>query len=1180
MSRSTLRVLCSFLLLVFCALAQRDLGTITGTVTDPQGGVMPNAKVTIVEIATGVQYTTLTGPTGVFVRPTLPPGTYSITVEASGFRRSTQSGVVLTGGERVGVDLQLQVGDVNQTVEVSGQAALLQTESVIVGAALEQKMVADLPLGSQRTFTFLARLTPGVLPAESGARDANGGGFSANGISSSGQNNFLLNGVDNNVNNIDLINQTSFAVGPPPEAIGEMTILTNANSAEYGRAAGGVINVNMRTGTNGFHGNLWEIFQNQSMNANRWENNFNNTPRGVFKQNQFGAALGGPVLKNRTFFFSDYQGTRLNSSGGAISGLGSAGYSTIPTALEKTGNFSEFLTGAPVTGAPAVIGMIFDPASQTGTGTALTRTPFPGNIIPQSKIDPAAAKIAQLWPDPNVAVFATAKNPIGNACVTAACFPSNDYYNVAVGTLSNNTFDIRLDHNIDASDRLFAQVSWGNRHNINNPRLGAILDGTGFSSYNENSLSRNAQLGYTRVWSSSTITETRVAFSRLLASRYQASRSLDAFKQFGIGGYDANTQATDNGGLLAIGLGNYSAVGGGGYIPSIEYSDVWDLIQNVTMTRSSHSMKFGFEYKPVAFPFFQYQYPRGSLTFSNSDSSVPLTANTANSLTGDGFASFLLGRINSGILQSTNFMNSIRRSMSWYFQDDWKVTSRLTVNLGMRYELASPVGDKFNDHSNFSWQDFTLYIPQGKNMNLPLPSNLFTVLPQLKVDRGNVSRWLVPWDKWDIGPRLGFAYSLDKKTVVRAGFGMFYSGEENRGGCCSKELNPPFNNTANFARLAVNGSSLGTFDPNPAFPGGLSGGFPASPFTYPASPSLRGFVSDFRNGMVQKWNLSLQRELPRAMSIELGYTGNHQAHGLNQWSPNQAPNSCGGPGKPALGTPECIAVASNSSLTSTNQKIVPNLSDASQDYSFAFGNYNAGTVKFEKRLDSDGLMILASYTLSHALTAGGTPLSSGGPGRTDPFDWSTGYGNASQDSRHNWTTGFTWDLPVGKGKKHFNTMRGIAEAVVGNWQMNGIWTFRPWGQPYSLSGTCTGIWATCRVDLIPGSNRPQQTPDGGRNPNKWFSTNTVVVAAAGTYGNLGGNNMYAPPTDTMDLSLAKGYKVRENWLLQFRAEAINFGNTPQFSNPNGSVTSASFGKITSTRTGSERHLQFSLRLRF
>ena len=1179
MGRSTPRLFSSFFLVALCLFGQRDLGTITGTVTDAQGGVIPAAKVTIVETATGVKYDVNTSATGVFVRPTLPPGTYTVTVEAPGFRRITRPDVVLKSGERVGVDLQLLVGDVSQAVEVSAtQAPLLQTESVIVGASLDQKMVGELPLGNQRTFTFLARLTPGVLPAESGARDANGGGFSANGIASSGQNNFLLNGVDNNVNNIDLINQTSFAVGPPPEAIGEMTVLTNANSAEYGRAAGGVINVNMRAGTNAYHGNLWEIFQNQSMNANRWENNFNNTQRGVFKQNQFGAALGGPVLKNRTFFFGDYQGTRLNSSGGAISGLGSAGFSTIPTILERTGNFSEFLTSIPVTGAPALIGQIFDPLTQAGSGSALTRTAFPNNIIPASRIDPAAAKIAKLWPEPNVASVASASNPIGNACVTAACYPNQNFYNVAVGTLSNNTFDIRIDHTIDQKNRLFGQISWGNRHNINNPRLGPILDGTGFSAYNENSLSRNAQLGYTRVWSASTITETRVAFSRLLASRYQATRTLDVFKEFGIGGFDGNTQATDNGGLFAINLGNYTAIGGANYIPSIEYSDVWDFIQNVSIAKSSHSIKFGFEYKPVAFPFFQYQYPRGSMTFSNNDSSVPLTANTANSLTGDGFASFLLGRVNSGVIQSTNFMNSIRRNMAWYFQDDWKVTPRLTINLGLRYELASPVGDKFNDHSNFSWQDFTLYIPEGKNMNNPLPSNLATVLPQLKVERGTVSRWLVPWDKWDIGPRIGFAYSFDRKTVVRAGFGMFYSGEENRGGCCSKGLNPPFNNTANFARVA-NGVNIGTFDANPAFPGGFSSGFPASPYTYPASPSLKGFVNDFRNGMVQKWNLSIQRELPRAMSLEIGYTGNHQSHGLAQWDPNVAPNSCGGPGKPALGTPECIAVASNSSLTSTNQKIVPNLSGASQDYSFAFGNYNAGTVKFEKRLDSDGLMLLASYTLSHSLVDGGTPLSSGGPGRTDPYDWSTGYGNASQDSRHNWTTGFAWDIPVGKGRKYFTSMGGFAEAVVGNWQMNGIWTFRPWGQPYSLSGNCTGIWASCRVDLLPGKN-PQNKPDGGRRPDKWFATNTVALAASGTYGNMGGNIMYAPPTDTLDLSLAKGYKVRENYLIQFRAEAINFANTPQFSNPNGSVTSANFGKITSTRTGSERHLQFSLRIRF
>ena len=263
----------AMLLFAVAVLAQRDLGTIVGTVTDPQGGVISNAKITITEDATGLTYELTSSTSGDFVRPALKPGTYTVTAEAPGFRRVAQKNVVLVGGDRVAVPLTLPVGNVTESIEVSAQAPLLQTESTTLGADLNTKSVTQLPLGGQRVFTFLARLSPGVLQAEPGARDAVGGGFSANGVRSNGQNNFLLNGVDNNVNVIDFLNQTAYVVGPSVEAIGEMRVLTNGYNAEYGRGAGGVVNVNLKSGTNQLHGVLFEILQNDKLNANRWEKN-------------------------------------------------------------------------------------------------------------------------------------------------------------------------------------------------------------------------------------------------------------------------------------------------------------------------------------------------------------------------------------------------------------------------------------------------------------------------------------------------------------------------------------------------------------------------------------------------------------------------------------------------------------------------------------------------------------------------------------------------------------------------------------------------------------------------------------------------------------------------------------------------------------------------------------------
>src|SRR4029077_12947526 len=315
------------------------------------------------------------------------PSVYTITVTATGFKKAEQKNVALNSGERTGVNITLTVGDIGQTVEVTASSPLLQTESTQVGASINSKTLTDVPLGGQRNFAYLARLSPGVVPAEPGARDSANGGFSPNGVRGNGQNNFLLNGVDNNINTIDFLNQTSYAIGPSVEAIGEMSVITNGYNAEYGRAAGGVVNVNLKSGTNELHGSLFEILQNKKLDANRWENNLTGAPRGPFVQNQLGATAGGAILKNRLFMFGDYQGTRIADSGGSVPNLGYSGFTTIPTAAMKNGDFSSLLggtfTGTDVNGAPISVtkGTIYDPLTTTyqtnaaGFQIPVSRTP-------------------------------------------------------------------------------------------------------------------------------------------------------------------------------------------------------------------------------------------------------------------------------------------------------------------------------------------------------------------------------------------------------------------------------------------------------------------------------------------------------------------------------------------------------------------------------------------------------------------------------------------------------------------------------------------------------------------------------------------------------------------------------------------------------------------------------------
>jgi hypothetical protein len=1146
-----LRISTLAILFAVCAFAQRDLATLVGSVTDPSGAGIPNAKVSISEEATGLKYDLITNTGGDFARPALKPGIYTVSVESTGFKKSTRRNITLTAGDRTGVDFQMQVGEVSTNIEVTGEAAVLQTESTIIGASVDAKQVSELPLGGTRNFAYLARLSPGVVPNEPGARDATGGGFSANGVRSNGQNNFLLNGVDNNVNVIDFLNQTSFVVGPSVEAIGEMRVMTNGYNAEYGRGAGGVVNVTIKSGTNQIHGSLFEYLQNDKLNANRWENNRNNIARGPFKQNQFGAAVGGPAIKNRTFWFADYQGTEIRSTGGAVPGLGTSAPFSIPTAAMQNGDFSGLLgSNRAITNSLGISsreGMIYDPASQsTGTypngASGLIRQPFAGNIIPASRMDPAARKIMALFPAPNVSV--------------APGIPLNNYFTTTSGTAGVKQFDIRVDHKISDKDNIFGSVSWSERNQVNGQPLPGALDATYFASNLEATLARNAMLSYTRTWSANIVSETRVGFSRLVTSRTQANPDVDQFKAFGIGGY--NPTGPLNGGLPSTTIDRYSGFGASDWLPSKEYNNVWDFIQNVAIQKNSHSIKFGAEYRPIKFPFQQYPSPHGNWTFNRTETSFPNGTDALSNLTGDGYASFLLGRVSTGQMSTSNFISSQKVAYGFYAQDDWKVNSKLTVNYGLRYELFSPIGEKFGRQANFDFDTMTLYIPKGKDQDAALPPNFATDFKNVKVSRGAVGQYLIPWDKTSIAPRIGFAYQAMSKTVVRAGYGIFYGGEENQGGNPNRGEGVPFNQTTTLSRPAA----VGTFDANPFFNAnaGVSGGFPLNIFSLNAPINFRSIAQNFRNPMVHKWNFSLQREFKGGNALELAYVGNHQAHQLHF----SDPNACYNDPRPNI---ECNV-----------RRPVPNIAGVNYTSTFGFGRYAGLTAKWEKRF-SQGLQYLVAYTWGHALATSGTPLSgSSGFGPKDARNYSAAYSSAAWDIRHSMTASFLYDLPVGKGKS-LAVENKVANAIVGNWQVNGIMTLRT-GSPFTLgTNQCVGSFNNCTPDLVAGAN-PNDAPSGGRNANQWFNIAAVTKPAPGTPGNLGLQTNNVPGQAYMDLSLFKAVNLTERFKMQFRAEAFNLTNTPQFGSPNRTQGDPNFGRIFDTQQGTQRRTQFALRFMF
>ena len=1112
---------------------------------------MPNAKITITEDATGLSYEATASSNGEFARPALKPGIYTITVEAAGFKKGVRKNVTLTAGDRIGVEMQLQVGEVSTSVEVGAEAPLLQTESTIVGATLGSKQMVDLPLGGQRTFTFLARLSPGVVPAEPGARDAVGGGFSANGVRSNGQNNFLLNGVDNNVNVIDFLNQTAFVIGPSVEAIGEMKVMTNGYNAEYGRGAGGVVNVNLKTGTNQFHGSLFNYLQNDKVNANRWENNANNRRRGPFKQNQYGFTIGGPVIKNRTFFFFDYQRTELRAFGGSFQNLGTAGFFTVPTAAMKNGDFSHLQQGATSIALPGggstLSGTIYDPNTQTGTPGNYSRLPFAGNRVPLSRFDPAAKKIMDLFPNPSRLING------GNG------FQQDNYFVSTAGTLTTPQWDFRMDHKISDKDSIFGSVSWSNTDKFNEQPLPGALDATYFNSNLENNRSRNAMISYTRVWSPAIISETRAAFTRLVTARTQALPDVDQFKAFGIGGY--NPTGPLNGGLPSTSIDRYSGFGASDWLPSKEYSNVWDFIQNLAINKGSHSIKFGAEYRPIKFPFFQFPSPHGNWNFNRIDTAYPSGVNALQNDTGDGYASFLLGRVNNAQISTTNFISSQKDAWAFFAQDDWKVNSKLTFNYGVRYEIFSPIDERFGRQSSFDFQSLTLFIPKGKDQDAPLPPNFATQFPNVKVSRGQVGSKLIATDKTNFAPRVGLSYNVANRTVVRAGYGIFYGGEENQGGNPNRGESAPFNFTVQTNRLD-------NYLPNAFFAsgnngdGGVSRGFPSNVFTLPAPIQFRSIAVNFRNGLVHKWNLAIQRELGKNDALEITYVGNRQSRQLQNTDPNA-----------------CFNDPSPNPRPCDQRRPYPNIGGVIATTSFGYGDYHGMTAKWERRF-TDGLSYLVTYTLGKANSTAGTTLSgSRGAGTRDARDYSAGYAAAPWDIRHSFVASFLYDLPFGKGKRFGANWSPVMTNIIGNWQVNGILTQRT-GSPFTVrTNQCVGAFNVCTPDLVSGKD-PNAAPSGGRTPGQWFDTSAFVRPAPGTSGNVALQTNYDPGQHYMDLSLFKNIRFRERYTVQFRAEAFNLTNSPQWGQPNNTQGDPNFGRIFGTQSGTERKMQFALRFAF
>src|ERR1019366_3364420 len=618
-TKSTVSVVVLLLGLLVSAtvMAQVDMGSIAGVIRDPSGAAIPNAKVTLTNDGTNITVSTTTGSEGRYTFSPVKIGRYSISASASGFRTVKQNNVTVDVQQQREVDISLAIGQTTEIVVVDAAPPMLQTLDASVGQVVEEKAINDLPLNG-RNYTFLAQLSAGVTQGQQDTRGLGGSGsFAANGLRPA-QNNYLLDGIDNNTNLVDFLNGTAYSAKPPVDAIQEFKVETNNYSAESGRSAAAVLNATLKSGTNAFHGAAWEFLRNDKFDAANYFENAGGLKKGKFRQNQFGATFGGPILRDKTFFFMDYEGTRIRQA--------TPYTSTVPTALERSSgytNLSELLSQGPppdscmqnpsqsgcvtdALGRGYTLGQVFDPSTTREVVGGFVIEPFAGNILPANRLDANAIKLLNLYPAPNNPGLFTnySSNPVIN----------ND----------TDQFDVRVDHNISSKDNVFGRLSYMRNPEIIPGPFGGIADGGAFYAGNQNTRSWNSALSETHAFSPTFVNEFRLGDNHLSVSRVQPNASTQGIpEQFGIQGVP---QGNSNGGLGSIYFGGLSSLGSSQYLPSIELSTTSQITDNVTKTLGRQTLKAGFQWQRLGFSILQPIAARGTWAFSGLYTEVPTTS--------------------------------------------------------------------------------------------------------------------------------------------------------------------------------------------------------------------------------------------------------------------------------------------------------------------------------------------------------------------------------------------------------------------------------------------------------------------------------------------------------------------------------------------------------------------------
>jgi hypothetical protein len=1232
--------------------AQVDTGSITGTVTDASGAVVSGANVKLTNEGTNAELTTAAGSGGEYKFSPVRIGNYSLTASFQGFQTTTQRHVTVNVSSNVVINFALKPGQVTETVEVTSTTPQLQTQDASVGQMMDTRNVNNLPLNG-RNFTFLAQLSAGVNTPQADTRgNAASGAFAANG-NRPAQNNYMLDGIDNNSDTVDFLNGTNFVVLPPVDAIQEFKVQTTNFSAEYGRSGAAVLNATIKSGTNSFHGTAWEFFRNDKLDsADYFERTIdqtagtNTTHKGELRQNQYGFSIGGPVIiphlldgRNKVFFFGDYEGFKRR--------LGVPHTGGVPTAQERSSgytNFQELLQSGTQTdalGRTLPKGTILDPATTRNGGTGVVRDPFTTacagaganfvytlaacpdlNILPADRLNPNAIALLDLYPAP-----------------TSAGISSN--YSVSPKLKEDRqSFDTRLDVNFSSKDQTFFRFSL-----VDDPQLipgifGGVADGGGFQEGNQTALGQQSALAWTHVFNPNTINVARAGLNYLHTTRVspEANNLTDLPGQFGVQGIP---QQHENGGLPAFGIQGLQTLGSNAFLPSDEVSSTIQFTDDFTKIYGKHTFKMGFEYQHVKFSTLQPPWSRGQFNFDGVFTNPPGASPSANNT---GIAQFLLaprtstvggpdyvggpGCQNAGncvYVSNISLTDNGKNYYGTYFQDDWKVTPKLTINLGLRWDFFGLVYEHHSNQANFVPSGpptgSPLYIiPVGPNSSFltqqvdcsATPNFLNCLLAKDGIGLAITNKYgkgLGNSQKTNFAPRFGFAYQVSPKLVARGGFGLFYNGFENRGFSPNLGENYPFQFNFQFATANDNTpiTFAGCTTPGPG--GSANGnatletGFsctPLDPLLVNASGlALRGIQFDYQTPYTMGGNLTFQYQMTPSLSIQTGYVtslGRHLEVFPNANNPTQI--------LPA-GAPQPIP-----------------FSDFGKGSSYATTDgssfYHGLQTTVEKRFGS-GLNFLGTYTWSKTMSDSQDLLNGfSGNGYRAPsvpgFGIHRDYSLANFDVRNVFHFSGGYELPFGKGRRYLAQPSGISNAVVGGWAI--VWsTTLQGGQPMKLDcPTSVTSGTNCNAILVPGQDpTPGLRTAANGNP-VWLNAaafnQPCVLGATGPipdsppgcvpltgFDILGGprrTTVSGPGFRRLDLSFFKDFNLSERFRLQFRSEFFNIFNHPNFNQPNfggngvvaiggsGNYTNPAFGQIGSTRDApyDPRQIQFALKLYF